>query len=701
MWTILLLTMLAGAAHSRLYAGTSDWTNVGPMGGRLGPLAIDSQNPGVIYLGADTGVFKSIDGGASWKNAGLNGLVVRALIIDPQQPTILYALTEGPPAVFKSTDGGASWNESDSGLPGANAIAIDPQNTGTLYALCPSSLPFFPNRSAPGLFESTDAGANWSMIDGPVRDPHFGYSDIAVDPKTPGTLYVGVMAVGVSGVFKSVDGGTSWSEADIGLSAAPISWTGPGARLTIDPTIPTTIYATSRWGVYKTTDGAASWHAINSGLPIGSGGPDACCSSAVVIDPRDSNTLYVPSGNSALFKSTDGGASWHATGFGLRANWDASGGAAPGFGSSQLAIDPRNSGAIYAATLNGVYRSTDGGNGFIAYSQVRADPVYSLGLDPQRLGTVLAAGLFTGLSQSTDGGMNWLTNAGVGSVVALAMDPRNPNIVYAGTGNDECDLAGISQSVDGGTSWMESWSAPWDCLWTIVIDPQTAGTVYAGSSDYGVIKSTDGGSTWKVMSSGLPGIPGTTGAGTPSVTALAIDPQNTGTLFAGLASVALYDYGRGTFAPGIFKSTDGGAHWVGASTGIPAFYRYEPMVTALAVDPQSPSTVYAAMTLYHTTGGLWQSTDGGANWRNVFPANVYAVAIDPQNPATIYAGTNSGLARSTDYGENWTMIPGGPGRVSVLALAPEDPSTVYAGGPGGLFAISFTPVLPSVVGVDQ
>jgi hypothetical protein len=88
-----------------------------------------------------------------------------------------------------------------------------------------------------------------------------------------------------------------------------------------------------------------------------SGGPDTCCSSGVVIDPQDSNTLYVPSGNSALFKSTDGGANWHIVGSGLRANWNAGGNISRGVGSSPLAIDPRSSSTIFAATLNGIYRS--------------------------------------------------------------------------------------------------------------------------------------------------------------------------------------------------------------------------------------------------------------------------------------------------------------------------------------------------------
>jgi photosystem II stability/assembly factor-like uncharacterized protein len=673
-WSLLLLLALAIVAPGFLFGGMNDWTNVGPVGGDFFGLSVDPQNPGVIYGGTRVGVFKSKDGGASWNNAGLNGFSVGTLIIDPQKSTTLYALTSGPDEdgdpirVFKSTDGGASWNESDSGLPGngPDTLAIDPQDTGTLYAVC-----YIFSSNARGVFKSTDAGASWSMIYGFPSGIYF--NDVGIDPKTPGTLYLAAARSGGGGVFKSVDGGTSWSEADGGLPASAAE------GLTIDPTSPATIYATTDEGVYQTTDGAANWHAVNSGLPIQPGTNYACCISTVVIGPRNSNTLYTLTANYALFKSTDGGASWKAVGFGL----------VPGLlhlGTSTIAIDPRDSSTIYAATSDGVYRSTDGGVSFVPYARARALSVPSVALDPQRSGTLLAGGA-SAVFKSEDAGMSWVS-AGTDFgdwVTALAIDPQNPNTVYAGTGDEECGFGtngGIFQSVDGGTSWIDA-RAGFGCISGIVIDPQTDGTVYAGSwYSGGVYKSTDGAGSWNEMNSGLPG-----SLFGVYISALAVDPQSPRSLFAAVG------------AGGIFKSTDGGAHWVGANAGIPAFPY--PNGAALAVDPQTSSTVYAAFASYNVAGGLWKSIDGGANWRNLFPTsptNVYAVAINTQSPGTIYAGTESGLARSTDGGDNWSMIPGGPGRASVLALDPQDPSTVYAGGPGGLFAMSSAPVLLSVSG---
>lgn len=682
-----LMVLLAALVAGTVWAGSNEWTNVGPQSPGVGFLVFDPQSPGTVYTGTGVGLFKSKDGGASWSNAGLNGWSVTGLVIDPTNPSTLYAATQryaddnfDTNKVFKSTDGGVTWNEADAGLPaddpcGLKLLPIAQQNAATLYefAGCP-----------PKLFKSTDGGTSWAPAAGLLSSLYAGlrFVNVAIDPQNSSTLYAAAQGADPTGhaavaVFKSRDGGASWSETDSGLPGA-----GKGqttfvffGALAIDPKNPNTVYVTRFGiGVYRSTDGGASWHAANSGLPNLTNDYEfmSCCGSGVVIDPQNSNTLYVPGQNpvnTVILKSTNGGASWKAVSS-----------LGPAGGLQVLAIDPQ--GTVYA---NYRLKSTDGGVTWNpATFRLRDIPVPSLAIDPQSPGT-----LYAGASKSTDAGTSWYsasTSFG-GSVVALAIDPQVPGTVYAGTSESKIDddgdpvpcgsssVSGIFKSVDGGTNWMDT-QAGIGCLSAIVIDPHNPSTVYAGSWYHGgVYKSTDGGMSWSAMNSGLPGGP----AGV-HIDALAVDPKNPGTLYAATGG-------------GLFKSTDGGASWSDAGL--------TPMSYALAIDPQNTSTVYAA-----TPSGLFKSTDGGAGWRNLFPsspASVYSVAINPQNPGTLYAGTDNGVAQSTDGGESWTPIPGGPGRIRLLALDPQDPNTVYAGGPGGLFAISLAALVlaPSRVDLPQ
>ncbi|MGA2726011.1 MAG: hypothetical protein ABSG79_26830, partial [Bryobacteraceae bacterium] len=73
------------------------WTNTGPQAGAILVLTADPQNPGVLYAGTNTGVFKSIDAGITWANAGMSGWTVTRLLVDSQHSSTLYALTAGHP----------------------------------------------------------------------------------------------------------------------------------------------------------------------------------------------------------------------------------------------------------------------------------------------------------------------------------------------------------------------------------------------------------------------------------------------------------------------------------------------------------------------------------------------------------------------------------------------------------------------------
>src|SRR5882724_701971 len=104
------------------------------------------------------------------------------------------------------------------------------------------------------------------------------------------------------------------------------------------------------------------------------------------------------------------------------------------------------------------------------------------------------------------------------------------------------------------------------------------------------------------------------------------------------------------------------------------------MVTALAIDPLTPTTLYAG-----TAGGVFKSTDGGASWSAIGLINVTALAIDPLTPATVYVGTGTfdmsalgGVFKSTDGGASWSATGGLTGIVWSLAIDPLTPTTVYA-----------------------
>jgi hypothetical protein len=123
----------------------------------------------------------------------------------------------------------------------------------------------------------------------------------------------------------------------------------------------------------------------------------------------------------------------------------------------------------------------------------------------------------------------------------------------------------------------------------LAIDPQRPTTIFAGTKDHGIFKSTDGGGRWQAMNSGL---------NSPYIFVLAVDPRTPTTIYAGVGPVSMY--------PAVFKSTNGGENWEAMSNGLTYPNR---AVYALAIDPQTPATLYAG-----TIGGVFKSTDAGGSW---------------------------------------------------------------------------------------
>ena len=373
---------------------------------------------------------------------------------------------------------------------------------------------------------------------------------------------------------------------------------------------------------------------------------------ALAIDPQTPSTLYAGT-IVGIFKSTNGGLIWSPVNSGLT-----------NLNVQSLVINPQNPSIIYAGLREtGVFRSTNAGASWTpANTGLTSNDVIGLLIDPKNP-DIIYASADGGLFKSIDQGGNWASVLGGGSFHTLAIDPLNPLNIYAGKYSSGTDSYGIYKTNDGGVNWSTA-GLNFSC-YALVIDPKTPSTLYAAGffeNKYTVWKSTDGGAGWSPVSVGLENIITDT---------MAIDPAVTSTLYLGSHS-------------GIQKSTDGGVNWSAANTGLIG------AVYALAIDPLTPSNLYAGT----FDNGVFKSNDGALNWTAVSKGltnySVRCLAIDPANSSVLYAGMSwvfdVGVFRSTDGGANWVNINvGNSYPCSALTFDPNNPSTLYAALTSGVF----------------
>lgn len=383
----------------------------------ISSLVLDPLNLDTIYFGGgetivgrrgDTGIFKGINSGRNWVmlDTGFDFPDILALAASPADGGAVYAGGRGL-GILKSTDQGTTWRQVNTGLLAADvrSVAIGRSNPSTIYAAS----------NATGLSRSTDAGASWAQVDLGVN-PLIVLS-LATDPADANTAYVGTQS---QGLFRSTDGGFSWAQPDPLLTVV---------SLAVDPINTNTVYAGAGIanigsGLFKSTDKGVSWFKVNSLLPR-----------ILVADPVESNILYAAiDGSPSVFKSTDGGGSWSEL---------PAGGLGP---IRSFAIDPINNKIVYVSKQGaGVLRSTDGGTSWAAIgSGLLNEAPRALAIDPANTNVIYAAissatingpTTFNGIFRSVNAGASWTQfNPGLVNPLAfaLAIDPSNPRIVYAG-----------------------------------------------------------------------------------------------------------------------------------------------------------------------------------------------------------------------------------------------------------------------------
>ena len=213
-------------------------------------------------------------------------------------------------------------------------------------------------------------------------------------------------------------------------------------------------------------------------------------------------------------------------------------------------------------------------------------------------------------------------------VMALVVDPTDPNTVYIGT------FDGVYKTTTGGASWSPANAGLTGLVFALAIDPTAPATVYAATRD-GASKSTDGAANWSPINAGTPNIEHNI------LLSVAVDPITPTTVYMGATGGA--SAVPVSLVEGVVKSSTGGGNWVAVNSGLTAVNRFGNIsVPGLAIDPTAPTRLYAAT----ENGGVFQSFDGGATWG---PLNtglptlfVLSVTIDPVTPAIVYAATDGG-----------------------------------------------------------
>jgi photosystem II stability/assembly factor-like uncharacterized protein len=307
-----------------------------------------------------------------------------------------------------------------------------------------------------------------------------------------------------------------------------------------------------------------------------------------------------------LFRRSPGDGAWQSLTAGLPENVEA----------RAFAIDARDANVIYAGTQDGPYRSRDAGSHW------------------ERVG---------------------FPERGV-TIWSLAYDPTNPDVMYAGSAP-----VGVYRSDDGGEHWrrLPNAKSPGHCEMgfpartiRIAVDPSRPRDVYAALEVSGVIRSDDGGETWKDLSAPLIRL-----ADQPHLKSrIGSDTDTEGMLDSHAIVVSKAAAGTPILAVrmGLFRGEDRGAAWTDMQVG-----RYSPLTYCrdVLVSPHDPRTLFACLSpaSRSTDGMLYRSDDLGASWRRIdhgvkANATMMSVAVAASDPNRIYCASRCGQVFGTEDG---------------------------------------------------
>jgi photosystem II stability/assembly factor-like uncharacterized protein len=627
----------------------------------------------------------------------------------PHQPNIFYmAAVNG--GVWKTTDFGNTWDpifdDQPSGAVGALAVA--PSDPNIIYVGSGEGLQRPDLATGDGIYKSTDAGKTWTHLEN-LRDAQ-QITAILVDPKDPNRVFVGAQGHPYGpnperGVFRSTDGGKSFQKIlykDENIGAADLAF---------DPTNSQTMYAVlwaarvAPWevrsgasiyiagsGLFKSTDGGNTWHPLTKGLPTAA---EDLGRIGITVAPSQPNRLYATieakRGVAGIYRSDDAGESWQHVSDDRRI-----GGRGPG--AMGIAVAPDNPNEIYVANTT-TWKSTDGGKTFVGFKGAPGGDDYQRIWISTENPQIIALSADQGAEISVNRGATWSSwyNQPTAQFYHVTTDNRFPYWVY-GAQQESGSVATMSRS-DFGEITFRDWRLPGIFEYGyIAVDPLDPNILYG---DWLTRTKQDISEYAKVTPEAIRRGEYRYARTLPVV-------------FSPLEPHTLY------FAANVlFKTTDAGNSWQVISPDLTreSYETPKNLGVFAAADPEKGKhrgVIYAVAPSFKEANTIWAGTDdglihitrdGGKTWQNVTPpqlvpwSKVSIIEASHFDAGTAYAAINSfrlddlraHIYRTRDFGKTWMEITKGIPSGGASNVVREDPvrkGLLFAGTEGSVY-VSF------------
>ncbi len=502
-----------------------------------------------------------------------------------------------------------------------NSIAFHPTNPQIMYI----------GAAQGGVWKTTNGGNNWVPLTDNLGSLASG--DVAIDPQSPNILYYGTGELNYSGdsqygdgIYKSSDAGSSWTKI------APASLVGLYiSKIIVDPINTNIIYCTGNLGVHKSTNAGLNWNLMLS-----------LNSTSLVMNPQNPQILYASSGNvsSQIYRTTDGGTIWTLLTNGLQTSNGR---------RTQLAISPDNPSILYASvattsgSLNGLYRTSDGGNNWTlqnnSMNYLGSQGWYdnAVVVVPGNPDHVLVGGI--DIFSSTNGGVSLIQRSYWATTVAAEFSHADIHwLAYNGSVLYCCSDGGVYRSYNNGQTWEDLNSTLSTLQYKSAdYDPTDVKKLYGGTQDNNKNTSTNFGIDW---------IQRTTGDGGYTI----VDPVYTNYIYG--------QYVNGS----IQRSVNYGVSFTNitpaGSTGGLFYNPYE------MAPGDNETIIFGRADIWKTWEARTATSSTG--WRqiattSIVGGNVSAIGISMQDTGKIYIGTSNGrILTTTNGGINWSLQTGFP-----------------------------------------